>query len=120
VAAFVAAVDWAGPGTWNIGTGSEVTVLDLAALAGEISGRPFAVEFAATPLADAVAAVCQWIKAGEHNWRFRAGNRWANTPASGWVMVAIRGLTPPHPGRMPENKSLAFLPVRRLKRQSFR
>ena len=89
VAAFLAAVDCARPGTWNIGTGSEVTVLDLAALVGKISGRPFEVEFAparpgeldrsalsaelawrelgwrpATPLADGVAAVYQWIEAG--------------------------------------------------------
>ena len=89
VAAILAAVDRGRPGTWNIGTGSEVTVLDLAALVGKVSGRPCEVEFAParpgeldrsallatraweelgwcpeTSLADGVAAVCQWIEAG--------------------------------------------------------
>lgn len=46
VAAFLAAADCGIPGTWNIGTGAEVSVLDLAAIISEISGRPLDPEFA--------------------------------------------------------------------------
>ena len=46
VDAFLAAVDCGISGTWNIGTGIEVSVLDLAAIISEISGRPFDPEFA--------------------------------------------------------------------------
>src|ERR1700685_2936923 len=38
VAAFLAAADQGRPGIWNIGTGIEVTVLDLARLIGEAAG----------------------------------------------------------------------------------
>src|SRR5215469_14341082 len=41
VEAFLAAADCRVPGTWNIGTGVEVSVLDLASTISEISGRPF-------------------------------------------------------------------------------
>jgi UDP-glucose 4-epimerase len=89
VAAFLAAADQHRPGTWNIGTGREVSVLDLAAVIGEVTGqqvepvlaaaRPgelqrsaLAVEragrdlgwSATTTLADGVRSVCQWIEAG--------------------------------------------------------
>ena len=46
VDAFLAAVDCGISGTWNIGTGIEVSVLELATIIGEISGRPFDPEFA--------------------------------------------------------------------------
>ncbi len=90
VAACLAAADRDKPGTWNIGTGIEVSVLDLAAIVGTVSGRPVEPEFAphrpgelqrsaltpelawhelgwspATSLADGVRAVCRWIVAGE-------------------------------------------------------
>ncbi len=89
VAAFLAAADRGRPGTWNIGTGIEVSVLDLARIIGEIAGRPVAPAFAAmrpgelqrsalaverarmdlgwqagTRLADGIRAVYQWIEAG--------------------------------------------------------
>jgi UDP-glucose 4-epimerase len=95
VAAFLAAADRGRPGTWNIGTGIEVSVLDLARIIGEAGGhtaepafaprRPgelqrsaLAVERAKIDLgwqarmglADGVRAVYQWIEAGAHD---RAG-----------------------------------------------
>jgi UDP-glucose 4-epimerase len=89
VAAFLAAADTRRPGTWNIGTGREVAVRELATVIGEVLGQPvepilaparpgelqrsaLAVERAErdlgwkarTGLADGVRAVCDWIKAG--------------------------------------------------------
>ena len=45
VAAFLAAADCGKPGTWNIGTGREVSVLELAGIIGRVSGRPVEPEF---------------------------------------------------------------------------
>jgi UDP-glucose 4-epimerase len=89
VAAFLAAADTHRPGTWNIGTGTEVSVLDLARVIGEVTGRPVDPVFAAerpgelqrsalavelarrdlgwkakTALPEGVRAVCEWIEAG--------------------------------------------------------
>jgi UDP-glucose 4-epimerase len=89
VAAFLAVAGTQRPGTWNIGTGAEVSVLDLARVIGGVTGlavhpelapaRPgelqrsaLAVErarmdlgwSATTALADGVRAVCEWIEAG--------------------------------------------------------
>jgi len=89
VGAFLAAADRRRPGTWNIGTGVEVSVLDLARVIGEVTGLPvdytlaparpgelqrsaLAVELAkadlgwtaTTSLADGVRSVCEWIEAG--------------------------------------------------------
>jgi len=89
VAAFLAAADTHRPGSWNIGTGIETTVLDLAATIGEAAGRDVEPEFApqrpgelprsalaaelaerelgwsaATSLADGVRAVYRWIESG--------------------------------------------------------
>jgi UDP-glucose 4-epimerase len=89
VAAFLAVAGTQRPGTWNIGTGAEVSVLDLARVIGGVTGlavhpelapgRPgelqrsaLAVErarldlgwSATTVLADGVQAVCRWIEAG--------------------------------------------------------
>jgi UDP-glucose 4-epimerase len=89
VRAFLAAADAGRPGTWNIGTGIETTVLDLAASIGGAAGRAVEPEFAperpgelprsalavdlarqdlgwsaATPLADGVRAVYRWIESG--------------------------------------------------------
>jgi|ERR1022692_2742520 UDP-glucose 4-epimerase len=89
VAAFLAAAAQQRPGTWNIGTAVEVSVLDLASVIGSVTGltvdpvlapaRPgelqrsaLAVErarldlgwSATTALADGVRAVCEWIEAG--------------------------------------------------------
>lgn len=92
VEAFLAAADCGMPGTWNIGTGAEVSVLDLAATVSEISGRRFDPEFApsragelersavsaelarrdlgwcsVTTLAEGVRAVYRWIENGAHD-----------------------------------------------------
>jgi UDP-glucose 4-epimerase len=89
VAAFLAAADQRRPGTWNIGTGIEVSVLDLARVIGDVTGRQVSHTLAAarpgelqrsalaveraradlgwraeTALADGVRSVCQWIEAG--------------------------------------------------------
>ena len=89
VAAFLAAADVRRPGTWNIGTGAEVGVLDLARTISEVTGRPVDPAFAppragelqrsalaveqawrdlgwraTTSLADGVSAVCDWIGSG--------------------------------------------------------
>jgi UDP-glucose 4-epimerase len=89
VAAFLAAADAGRPGTWNIGTGREVSVLELAAVIGEVAGREVDPLFAAarpgellrsalaaeraerdlgwrpaTSLSAGVGAVYRWIEAG--------------------------------------------------------
>jgi UDP-glucose 4-epimerase len=89
VTAFLAAADAGRPGTWNIGTGIETTVLDLAATVGEAAGCVVEPEFAperpgelprsalavdlarrdlgwraVTPLTDGVRAVYRWIESG--------------------------------------------------------
>ncbi len=89
VAAFLAAADRGRPGTWNIGTGVEVTVLDLVEIIAGIAGRTLSPLFAAarpgelarsalavdrpaaelgwqalTPLADGIRRVYQWIEDG--------------------------------------------------------
>ena len=89
VAAFLAAADSGRPGTWNIGTGVEVSVLELTRVIGQVAehqidpvfapARPgellrgaLALERAhrdlgwqpATPLADGIARVYRWIEAG--------------------------------------------------------
>ena len=46
VAAFLAAADRSRPGTWNIGTGAEVSVLELARMIGAVAGRPADPQFA--------------------------------------------------------------------------
>ena len=88
VAAFLAAADRSRPGTWNIGTGVEVSVLDLARMIGAVAGRPADPQFAhaprrasaqrhrdgaarrdlgwsaAMPLADGIRAAYRWIESG--------------------------------------------------------
>ena len=89
VSAFLAAADTDRPGTWNIGTGTEVSVLDIVAIidavaggapaprfgqprAGELLRSALAVSRAArdldwhpqVPLGEGVAVVYGWIKAG--------------------------------------------------------
>jgi UDP-glucose 4-epimerase len=89
VAAFLAAADRGRPGTWNIGTGREVSVLELARVIGAAAGQRVEPVFAparpgelarsalavrraerdlgwrpVTPLAAGVAAVLRWIGAG--------------------------------------------------------
>jgi UDP-glucose 4-epimerase len=89
VAAFLAVAATQRPGTWNIGTGAEVSVLDLAQVIAGVTGLPVRPELAparpgelqrsalavdrarldlgwsaTTALADGVQAVCRWIEAG--------------------------------------------------------
>ena len=88
VAAFLAAADHRRPGTWNIGTGTEVSVLELARVVADVTGRSadytlaparpgelqrsaLAVERArldlgwkaATGLTEGISTVCDWIRA---------------------------------------------------------
>src|SRR5215472_16654761 len=89
VQAFLRAGDSGRPGTWNIGAGDEVSVLDLVAIIADVAGKrvqpgfapPRAGELqrsavapvraaselgwrAATPLAEGVRRVYRWIEAG--------------------------------------------------------
>jgi UDP-glucose 4-epimerase len=89
VAAFLAAADRGRPGTWNIGTGIEVTVLDLVDIIAGIAGRELSPLFAparpgelkrsslavgrsaselgwraVTSLAEGIGRVYRWIGAG--------------------------------------------------------
>jgi UDP-glucose 4-epimerase len=97
VAAILAAADYGRADTWNVGTGTEVSVLELAWLVSEITGCRVRTEFAsarpgeldrsallaerarhdlgwrpATSLEDGVTAVYRWIEAGAHD---RMGTR---------------------------------------------
>jgi UDP-glucose 4-epimerase len=89
VQAFLTAGDNDRPGTWNIGAGDEVSVLDLVDIIGGVAGREMHPRFAAprpgelqrsavapdraaselgwrpaTPLAEGVRRVYRWIEAG--------------------------------------------------------
>jgi UDP-glucose 4-epimerase len=89
VAALLAAADRGRPGIWNIASGREVSVLELAGVIGAAAGRAVEPVFApprpgellrsalavgraerdlgwrpATPLPDGVRAVLAWIEAG--------------------------------------------------------
>jgi UDP-glucose 4-epimerase len=89
VRAFVAAADSGLPGTWNVGTGEETTVLDLIRVIGEIAGQTVTPRFASlrpgelprsavdvgladrdldwrplTRLSDGMSHVYRWIEAG--------------------------------------------------------
>jgi UDP-glucose 4-epimerase len=89
VAAFLAAADRGRPGTWNIGTGMEVSVLELMEIIAGVAGRALSPVFAparpgelarsvlavdraagelgwraVAPLAEGIRRVYQWIQAG--------------------------------------------------------
>ncbi len=92
VSAFLAAADAGRPGTWNIGTGVEVSVLDLVDIISGVAGQPLSPRFGpprpgellrsalavsraerdlgwrpSTELADGVGRVYQWISGGAHD-----------------------------------------------------
>jgi UDP-glucose 4-epimerase len=68
--AFTAAADSARPGTWNIGTGTETTVLELAAAIGAAAGRSIAPEFAAMRPGELLrSAIAPGLAAAELGWR---------------------------------------------------
>jgi UDP-glucose 4-epimerase len=89
VTAFLAAADRGRPGTWNIGTGVEVSVLDLVRIIGDVAGHELSPSLAparpgelarsavavgraaselgwqaAVPLAEGISRVYGWISAG--------------------------------------------------------
>jgi UDP-glucose 4-epimerase len=47
VRAFLAAADCGRPGTWNVGAGQEISVLDLVSIIGEVAGQQVTPRFAA-------------------------------------------------------------------------
>ena len=68
--AFTAAADNARPGIWNIGTGTETTVLELAAAIGAAAGRSIAPKFAAARPGELLrSAVAPGLAAAELGWR---------------------------------------------------
>jgi UDP-glucose 4-epimerase len=70
VRGFLAAVNSGRPGTWNIGTGTEVTVLDLIAIIARIAGRAVTPKFApARPGELLRSAVAAHRAAGDLGWR---------------------------------------------------
>jgi UDP-glucose 4-epimerase len=89
VQAFLTAGDHGRPGTWNIGAGTEISVLDLVAIIADVAGRQVRPRMAApragelqrsavaadraaselgwhpaTPLAEGIRRVYRWIEAG--------------------------------------------------------
>jgi UDP-glucose 4-epimerase len=89
VQAFLTAGDHGRPGTWNIGAGTEISVLDLVAIIADVAGRQMRPRIAApragelqrsavaadraaselgwhpaTPLAEGIRRVYRWIEAG--------------------------------------------------------
>ena len=89
VRSFLAAADTGRPGTWNVGTAAEVSVLDLVEIIAGVAGHPVTPEFAparpgellrsavaaeraaqdlswrpAMPLAEGVRNVYRWLEAG--------------------------------------------------------
>src|SRR5689334_6496753 len=70
VQAFLAAGDSGRPGTWNIGTGVEVSVLDLVAIIGVVAGRGVRPAFAAPRPGELQrSAVATERAASELGWR---------------------------------------------------
>jgi UDP-glucose 4-epimerase len=69
VRAFVAAADRSRPGTWNVGTGTETTVLDLIAVIGQTAGVEVTPEFAAARPGELLrSSVAPGLAADETGW----------------------------------------------------
>jgi UDP-glucose 4-epimerase len=72
--AFTAAADHASPGTWNIGTGRETSVLELAEAIGAAAGRPARPEFAAERPGELQrSAVAPGLAQADLGWRPQVG-----------------------------------------------
>jgi UDP-glucose 4-epimerase len=72
VRAFVAAAGGSRPGTWNVGTGTETTVLDLISVIAETAGRAVTPEFTAARPGELLrSAVAPGLAADELGWRPR-------------------------------------------------
>jgi UDP-glucose 4-epimerase len=70
VRAFVAAADSGQAGTWNVGTGTETTVLDLITLIGQTAGRDVTPEFADARAGELLrSSVAPGRAADELGWR---------------------------------------------------
>jgi UDP-glucose 4-epimerase len=70
VAAFRAVADYGRAGTWNIGTGAEVTVLDLATLVTRLTGRGSQTVFAPARAGELSRSALAWGRAAQDfGWR---------------------------------------------------
>jgi UDP-glucose 4-epimerase len=70
VAAFRAAAKYGKAGIWNIGTGVESTVLDLAGLVAQLTGRGSQLVFAPARVGELSRSALTWGRAAQDlNWR---------------------------------------------------
>src|SRR6266700_2726825 len=70
VRAFLAAGDSGRPGTWNIGVGTEISILDLVSVIAGVAGRPLRPRFVPPRPGDLLrSAVAVDRAAGELGWR---------------------------------------------------
>ncbi|MGD0698872.1 MAG: NAD-dependent epimerase/dehydratase family protein [Trebonia sp.] len=70
VAAFLAAADFGQAGIWNIGSGTEVSVLDLAGLVAGLTGRRSELVFAPARAGELLRSALAWERAGRDlGWR---------------------------------------------------
>jgi UDP-glucose 4-epimerase len=70
VAAFVAAANYDKPGIWNIGTGAEVNVLELATLVAQLTGDRSQPVFAPARTGELLRSALSWELAAEDlGWR---------------------------------------------------
>jgi UDP-glucose 4-epimerase len=72
VAAFVAAANYGKAGIWNIGTGIQVNVLELATLVARLTGNPSEPVFAPARRGEIIHSALSWrLAAEELGWRPR-------------------------------------------------
>jgi len=84
VRAFLAAADAGRPGVWNVGTATEVSVLDLVGIIAAIAGRPLRPDFAAARPGELLRSVVAVERAAaDLGWR-------AQMPLSGGVERVYR------------------------------
>ncbi|HUZ37889.1 MAG TPA: NAD-dependent epimerase/dehydratase family protein [Streptosporangiaceae bacterium] len=65
VSAFLAAADRGRPGTWNIGAGAEITVLELVEIIGGLAGHPLSPVFADARTGELARSAVAVDRAGE-------------------------------------------------------